>query len=358
MYETYYGFSAKPFQLRPDPHFFFGSKGHKRAMAYLEYGLSQGEGFIVITGEVGAGKTTLVRSLFNRLPSDKIVAAHIVNTHLDPDDTLRMVVSAFGLPYEGASKTDLLTRLERFLCDIDHQGKRALLIIDEAQNLSARTVEELRMLSNFQTDDHSLLQTFLLGQPEFRATLHSPGMSQLRQRVIASYHLGPMDLPETRAYIEHRLATVGWKNDPAFDDGAHAAIFGYTGGIPRKVNTLLDRVLLMGYLEEMHAFTEFDIQTVIADISEEFQAPEMIGTPAPQAVAATRPSPVPVAPEPTFDLNEGPPTMTPATVEVLDERMMRLEKSIVSVLSILKKIVATPQAMPGQPITPHMDNQE
>ena len=277
MYESFYGFSAKPFQLRPDPHFFFGSKGHKRAMAYLEYGLSQGEGFIVITGEVGAGKTTLVRNLFNRLPSDQIVAAHIVNTHLDPDDTLRMVVSAFGLPYAGASKTDLLTRLEKFLCDVDHQGKRALLVIDEAQNLSARTVEELRMLSNFQTDDKSLLQTFLLGQPEFRATLHSPGMQQLRQRVIASYHLGPMDAQETRAYVEHRLTTVGWKGDPAFDDGAHDAIYAYSGGIPRKVNTLMDRVLLMGFLEEMHAFTEQDINTVVKDISEEFEVPDRSG---------------------------------------------------------------------------------
>ena len=346
MYETYYGLSAKPFQLRPDPHFFYGSKGHKRAMAYLEYGLSQGEGFIVITGEVGAGKTTLVRSLFNRLPSDQIVAAHIVNTHLDPDDTLRMVVSAFGLPYEGASKTDLLTRLERFLCDVDHQGKRALLVIDEAQNLSARTVEELRMLSNFQTDDKSLLQTFLLGQPEFRATLHSPGMQQLRQRVIASYHLGPLDALETRAYVEHRLATVGWKGDPAFDDGAHAAIYANSGGIPRKINTLMDRVLLMGYLEELQAFTEAHINDVVRDISEEFDAPDtddLADAHADQSGGS--------------HANELHPGERRASVEQLDERMMRLEKSIVSVLSILKKIAATPPTAAGA-APHHPDHQE
>ena len=345
MYEPYYGFTAKPFQLRPDPHFFFGSKGHKRAMAYLEYGLSQGEGFIVVTGEVGAGKTTLVRNLFNKLPSSQIVAAHIVNTHLDPDDTLRMVVSGFGLPYEGASKTDLLTRLEQFLHDVDRQGKRALLVIDEAQNLNPKTVEELRMLSNFQTDDKSLLQTFLLGQPEFRGTLHSPGMQQLRQRVIASYHLGPMDAPETRAYIEHRLHTVGWNGDPGFDDAAHEAIFAHTGGIPRKTNTLLDRVLLMGYLEELHHFTEAHIQTVISDISEEFQQPEVLGTPTIRTIDGE-------------SLADGMGSIADRrdSIEVLDERMMRLEKSVVSVLSILKKIVATPQN--GVPANQHVDTPE
>jgi general secretion pathway protein A len=326
MYENYYGFSAKPFRLRPDPHFFYGSKGHKRAMAYLDYGLSQGEGFIVITGEVGAGKTTLVRNLLNNLPSEQIIAAHIVNTHLDSDDTLRMVVSAFGLEYENASKADLLTRLERFLRACDQEGRRALLIVDEAQNLTPRTVEELRMLSNFQTDDRPLLQTFLLGQPEFRTTLHSPSMSQLRQRVIASYHLGPMDAAETQAYIEHRLATVGWNGDPSFSSGAHAAIFGYTGGIPRKTNTLCDRLLLMGYLEEMHAFTEDDVHTVIRDIDEEFELPPG----AAEAAAAER--------------AEAMPAEAVGSSGQMDERMVRLEKSIVSVLSILKKIVATPAA--------------
>ena len=208
MYSDYYGLSSKPFQLNPDPNFYFGSKGHKRAMAYLDYGVSQGEGFIVITGEVGAGKTTLVRSLFRKLESEDIYAVQIVNTHLDGDDILRMVAAAFELPHEGMSKAALLTNIEQLLRHIDKQGKRVLLVVDEAQNLTARAVEELRMLSNFQTADKSMLQTFLLGQPEFKKTLMSPGMQQLRQRVIATYHLGPMDADETRTYIEHRLHTV------------------------------------------------------------------------------------------------------------------------------------------------------
>jgi general secretion pathway protein A len=284
---------------------------------------------------VGAGKTTLVRNLFNNLPSAQIVAAHIVNTHLDSDDTLRMVVSAFGLPYENVSKADLLTRLEQFLRVSDQQGKRALLVVDEAQNLKPDTVEELRMLSNFQTDDKCLLQTFLIGQPEFRATLHSPGMQQLRQRVIASYHLGPMDGEETRAYIEHRLATVGWKGDPAFSGAAYDAIFANTGGIPRKVNTLCDRLLLMGFLEELHAFDLADVNTVIADIAQEFELPT---TPADLIVAADAANPV-AAPAAAAAAAVSP---APDPNPVMDERLMRLEKSVVSVLNILKKLVATP----------------
>ncbi|GAB2860723.1 XrtA-associated ATPase [Pseudoduganella ginsengisoli] len=328
MYESYYGLSDKPFRLRPDPHFFFGSKGHKRAMAYLEYGLSQGEGFIVITGEVGAGKTTLVRNMLSTLEAQHIVAAHLVNTHLNAEDVLRMVVSAFGLPAEDANKSALLSRLETFLRTCDAQGKRALLVVDEAQNLSPRTVEELRMLSNFQTDDKSLLQTFLLGQPEFRTTLHSPDMQQLRQRVIATYHLGPMDAVETQAYIEHRLHTVGWNNNPSFTPAAHAAIYEYSGGIPRMTNHLCDRLMLMGFLEELHEFNDKHVDDVIRDIQAEFQPP-------PAAVAAAAP-----------DARHSDEAELAAAIasypDAMDERMMRLEKSVVSVLNILKKIVAQP----------------
>jgi len=269
MYESFYNFQAKPFQLSPDPDFFFSSKGHSRAMAYLIYGAHQGEGFIVITGEIGAGKTMLARALTRKMASPNLVLAQVVTTSLEADDVVRMIAAAFGLSQED-SKAVLLNRIEEFLLASYKLGKRVLLLVDEAQNLPVRSLEELRMLSNFTYADKPLLQTFLLGQPEFRKTLQSPELIQLRQRVIASCHLGPLELSETEAYIVHRLQTVGWSDDPSFSSDAFAAIYQHTAGIPRKINLLCDRLLLMGRLDEKHAFAEQEVAEVINELRQEF----------------------------------------------------------------------------------------
>jgi putative secretion ATPase (PEP-CTERM system associated) len=285
MYETYFKLRGKPFQLNPDPAFFFGSRGHRRAMAYLEYGLHQNEGFIIITGEIGAGKTTLVRSLLDHLDPAKVVAAHVVSTQIDADDVLRVVAAAFGLSSRGESKAGLLLTLETFLVSVAAAGKRALLIIDEAQNLTTQAVEELRMLSNFQLEDHALLQSFLIGQPEFRDIMQGAQMQQLRQRVIASYHLGPLDLQETRAYVEHRLAHVSWNGDPEFTDEAFNLIYMHSGGIPRRINTLCDRLMLGAFLAERHQIGETDVEEVVAELTEEFASPSAARAPGNGAAA-------------------------------------------------------------------------
>jgi len=324
MYQTFYKLSGKPFQLNPDPSFYFASRGHKRAMSYLEYGLHQGEGFIVITGEVGAGKTTLVRNLFRRVDPNSFVAAQLVSTQLDADDTLRLIAAAFGLRHEDQSKAILLKRLEEHLLNVHRQGRRALLVVDEAQNLTPRAVEELRMLSNFQAGEKSLLQSFLLGQPEFRYTLQGEGMQQLRQRIIASYHLGPMDEAETRAYIEHRMKTVGWAGDPQFAEDCFRPIFAYTGGIPRRINTLCDRVLLFGYLEDRHLIDPQTVAAVIGDLNGEM---------------------------PTLGANDAPPPR-PTTrrtgvddrvLEQLDRRVSKMERSIVNILKLSRELLQLAQ---------------
>jgi general secretion pathway protein A len=270
MYTEFYKFSGLPFQLTPDARFFFSSSGHSKAMAHLTYGLGQGEGFIIITGDIGAGKTTVVENLLHRLDSRKYVAAKITNTQLGADDMLRMVASAFGIEQEGTDKATLLRRFEAFLLRVHQQGQRALLLVDECQNLSIPALEELRMLSNLQIDGRTPLQSFLLGQPQFRDTLVRHELDQLRQRVIASYHLGPLNGAEARSYIEHRLRTVGWTgNDPQLSDGVFTAIHRHCGGVPRKINTLCSRVLLYGYLEERHAVNETDVDEVAQDLAAE-----------------------------------------------------------------------------------------
>jgi putative secretion ATPase (PEP-CTERM system associated) len=269
MYTDFYGLSCKPFQLNPDHSFYYNSGQHQRAKAYLEYGAQRNEGFIVITGEVGAGKTTIVRGLLASLDSRKVVAANLVTTQLGAEDTLRMVGSAFGVPVKGLSKADMLMELEAFMLQQISQGKRCLLVVDEAQNLTKHAVEELRMLSNFQLNQQALMQTFLVGQPEFRSILLSPGMQQLRQRVTATCHIGPMNREETRGYIMHRLKCAGAGEKPTFDDDAIAGIHKASGGIPRRINVICDRLLLLGFLQEVIHFTGVEVAAVVDEIAEE-----------------------------------------------------------------------------------------
>lgn len=271
MYEDFYGLISKPFQLNPDPGFYFSSKQHRRARAYLEYGVMRCEGFIVITGEVGAGKTTVVRGLLEGLNSENIVAASLVSTQVDAEDTLKLVAAAFGIKAKGESKGDLLISLEAFFLSKALQGKRCLLIVDEAQNLQTKAIEELRMLSNFQSGKKALLQTFLIGQPEFRKILQSPEMLQLRQRVTATCHLGPLDQDETQEYIRHRLRCAGAKEKPELAVEIFETIYSYTDGIPRRINNLMDRVLLNGFLAEKIFIDLSLVDKIIEELNSEIK---------------------------------------------------------------------------------------
>ena len=274
MYESFYGLASKPFQLSPDPNFYFGSKQHRRAKAYLDYGVLRNDGFIVITGEIGAGKTTLLRGLLDSLNRSNVVIGNLVTTQLDAEDTLRMVGAAFGVRVKDLVKSELLMSLEAYFVNQTTQGKRCLLIVDEAQNLSARAVEELRMLSNFQFGNQSLLQTFLVGQPEFRGILQKPEMEQFRQRVAATCHIGPLDEDETKAYIEHRLKCAGSTGKPTFDLDAFPAVFKASQGIPRRINSLCDRLLLLGFMANRTHLTLADVQEVLRDIAQESEVPK------------------------------------------------------------------------------------
>ncbi len=269
MYEEYFGLSGPPFKLNPDPKFFFGSRSHNKAMAYLHYGLKQAEGFIVITGPVGAGKSTAIGHLLDQLDRSNIVAAQLLTTNVAPDELLEHILSAFRIEPENAGRTGQLEAFEDYLFDQLHRGRRVLLIMDEAQNLPDKTLEELRMLSNLDYDGTPLFQVFLVGQPEFRDTLLSDRMEQLKQRVIASYHLENLSREETQEYILHRLSVVGWNQDPVFTDEAFDAIYAETGGRPRRINTLCNRLMLHCSLEQLHEVDAEVLESVISELHEE-----------------------------------------------------------------------------------------
>jgi putative secretion ATPase (PEP-CTERM system associated) len=278
MYREYYHLTAMPFQLTPDRQFFYASREHNRALSHLVYGLAQEEGFIVITGEIGAGKTMLVERLWTELDDRKFATLRILTTHLSGDDLLKMIGTGFGLSLDTADKAHILRRIEQLFAEKQAAGMRCLVVIDEAQNLALPALEELRMLSNITIEGRAPFQCLLLGQPQFRQLLSDPRLEQLQQRILASYHLGPLRDDDTREYIQHRLKTAGWAGDPSFDEAAFAAIHRQTGGIPRRINTLCSRLLLAGYLDETHHISG----AMVTDVAEELRRDIAAGSPAPQ----------------------------------------------------------------------------
>lgn len=268
MYEKYFGFKERPFQLTPSPNWFYASKLHKRALAYLQYGLSQGEGFIVITGDVGTGKTTIANQLLSQLSQDEIIAKQIVTSKLEPDDLIRMIASCFNLVVTEHTKASYLDAIYNYLKRLHSQHRRALLLVDEAQNLPLASIEELRMLSNFQINGKPLIQSFLLGQNELNAIIQAPNMEQFRQRIIASSNLSAFQLEDTRAYIQYRLQQAGGTLNLLTDD-CYSLIQNYSRGIPRKINTVMDRVLLFGYLEECTQINADNVAAVLEEIAQE-----------------------------------------------------------------------------------------
>jgi general secretion pathway protein A len=271
MYESYYELSGPPFQLTPDSRFYFESVAHARAVAHLTFGLAQGEGFVVVTGEVGAGKTTLIEYLLGQISRETYAVARINTTQVSGEDLFRLAMTGYGIDAPEASKATLLTRFEEVLSDHRLSGRRCLLIVDEVQNLALPALEELRMLSNITEGGKASLQTILIGQPQFRRMLASPDLDQLRQRVLASYHLGPLTREETRGYILHRLGTVGWRGRPRWDEAGFAAVYAHSGGIPRRINRLCARVLLYGALEETDDITATMVETTADELAQDLQ---------------------------------------------------------------------------------------
>lgn len=269
VYKTVYKLRDDPFRLVPDHRFSYGHPSYVKAKHYLDYALQRGEGFIAITGAPGTGKTTLINEILSSLDKSRVQVATLSSTQLEGRDLLHMVASSFGLELAEASKSTLLMSLEKFLADLGRRGRTGVLIVDEAQGLSQGAVEELRLLANLQSGARMLLQVFLVGQHQLRDLLRSPGMDQLRQRVIAASHLEPLTLDETVTYVEHRLTRVGWQGDPQISEGALKLIHRFSGGVPRRINLICSRLFLHGGLNQQHQLGAEDARFVIGELQEE-----------------------------------------------------------------------------------------
>ena len=258
MYLEYYGLSEPPFNITPNPRFLFYSAKHREAFNHLLYGIRERKGFVQLTGEVGAGKTTLCRALLDQL-GNNFSTALILNPALDPDQLIKSVATEFGLNTKGLDRLETITEINHFLLEQMAQGRETVLIIDEAQNLTNDLLEQVRLLSNLETDDRKLLQIVLMGQPELRDRLNHHNLRQLRQRITVRYHLRPLKYTEIAQYVQHRLGVSGGKGPPYFTAPAIWRIHRYTKGIPRLINALCDKCLLAGFV---HARDRIDFRMV------------------------------------------------------------------------------------------------
>jgi general secretion pathway protein A len=265
MYQEYYGLETPPFNITPDPRFLFFSRRHREAFEHLLFGISERKGFIQITGEVGAGKSTLCRKALDEL-REGYSTALILNPVMTPIQLMRSVLRELHLDDTGNDRIRLVDRLNEFLLERAHAGEAVVLFIDEAQDMSDELLEQVRLLSNLETDQHKLLQIVLIGQPELRDRLERKELRQLRQRITVRYHLGSITRQETAAYIQHRLLIAGSNGRPTFTRPAYWAIHRYAGGVPRLINAVCDKALLCGYVENRDHLRWWEIHRAVRDL--------------------------------------------------------------------------------------------
>ncbi len=269
MYSSFFGFKEKPFTITPNPRFIFLSKNHKEAFAHLLYGIDTHAGFIELTGEVGTGKTTVLRSLLNQLDSDTYRTALIFNPSLSAIELLQNINHEYGLPCEEQKNSPLLHSLNHFLLQQNAEGRTVVLVIDEAQNLDPQVLEQIRLISNLETEKDKLIQIVLVGQPELREKLKKSELRQLSQRITVRYHLCPLDYNDTVEYIEHRLEVAAGQNLEIFSPGALKQIFRFSGGLPRLINVICDRALLIAYTKGNREVSARMVFAAIADVKKQ-----------------------------------------------------------------------------------------
>lgn len=345
MYEEHFGLTGRPFQLTPDPRFWYETGTHKKAMAYLGYGLAQGEGFIVVTGDIGAGKTTLMGHLLDGIDRGRLNPITVMSTAIEANDLLRIVAAGLGIDPTRLEKSQLLLAIERGLHAVARSGRRTLLLVDEAQALPISALEELRMLSNFQAGGRAMIQIVLLGQPEFRDRLQGEDrLEQLRQRVIAIHHLDPMTEDEVADYIAHRLSVVGWNGRPDFAADAFSALYEASGGVPRRLNKLMGRIMLQAAITGSDLIDAEAVEAVVADMRRDMRA---------GAAAAVHTGPGPAEPAPAEPEAARPiPIRTDAAtaqrVEALEAKVATQEAALRRVLTLLVEWIETDETPPSR----------